>query len=53
MNFGDDIARALWQSKKRRWTAIEEKRIQQEIELQSYLNGLIIAEKEKLVIVFN
>ena len=47
MNFGDDIASALRQAKKRRWNAIEEKRIQQEIELQLYLNKLITQEKDR------
>ncbi len=47
LNFGDDIAGALRQAKKRRWNAIEEKRIQQEIELQCYLNRLITDEKER------
>ena len=47
LNFGDDIASALRQAKKRRWNAIEEKRIMQEIELQTYLNRLITEEKER------
>ncbi|XP_013401566.1 E3 ubiquitin-protein ligase CHIP [Lingula anatina] len=49
LNFGDDIASALRAAKKRRWNAIEEKRIQQEIELQSYLNKLITDEKERQI----
>lgn len=41
LNFGDDIASQLRLARKKRWNLLEEKRIQQEIELQSYLNRLI------------
>lgn len=41
LNFGDDIASQLRLARKKRWNILEEKRIQQEIELQSYLNRLI------------
>ncbi|UYV75866.1 CHIP [Cordylochernes scorpioides] len=41
LNYGDDIAYQLRVSKKRKWNLQEEKRIQQEIELQTYLNSLI------------
>ncbi|CAH1795619.1 unnamed protein product, partial [Owenia fusiformis] len=47
LNFGDDICSALRVAKKRRFSAVEEKRIQQEIELQTYLNRLITEEKER------
>ncbi|XP_042201889.1 E3 ubiquitin-protein ligase CHIP-like [Callorhinchus milii] len=47
LNFGDDIASALRMAKKRRWSSLEEKRIQQEIELQAYLNRLITEQKER------
>ena len=47
LNFGDDISGALRKAKRKRFNAQEEKRIQQEIELQSYLNNLIIQDKEK------
>lgn len=47
LNFGDDIAGALRMAKKRRWNAIEEKRIKEEIELQTYLNTLILEDKKK------
>jgi len=47
LNFGDDIASALRAAKKKRWNEFEEKRIQQEIELQTYLNKLILEEKER------
>lgn len=44
LNFGDDIAVQLRIARKRRWNQQEEKRVQQEIELQSYLNQLILAD---------
>ncbi|CAI9723206.1 E3 ubiquitin-protein ligase CHIP-like [Octopus vulgaris] len=47
MNFGDDIASALRSAKKKRWNVIEEKRIQQEIALQTYLNRLISEELQR------
>ncbi|PRD21218.1 UNVERIFIED_CONTAM: STIP1-like and U box-containing protein 1 [Trichonephila clavipes] len=47
LNFGDDIASQLRIAKKKRWTVQEDKRINQEIELQSYLNRLILDDKEK------
>uniref|UniRef100_A0A1A9VZS6 E3 ubiquitin-protein ligase CHIP n=1 Tax=Glossina brevipalpis TaxID=37001 RepID=A0A1A9VZS6_9MUSC len=37
-NFGDDITSQLRLARKKRWNVLEEKRICQEIELQSYLN---------------
>lgn len=40
-NFGDDIALQLRAARKKRWNMQEEKRICQEIQLQSYLNRLI------------
>lgn len=46
-NFGDEIACQLRLARKKRWNAIEEKRIREEIELQTYLNQLILADKEK------
>ncbi|XP_057311811.1 E3 ubiquitin-protein ligase CHIP-like [Hydractinia symbiolongicarpus] len=50
LNFGDDIASALRAAKKKRWNVMEEKRIQQEIELESYLNRLILEEKERKIV---
>lgn len=50
MNFGDDIASALRVARKRKWNIIEEKRIQQEVELQVYLNNLIIQDKERQLV---
>lgn len=47
LNFGDEVTGALRQAKKRRWNLIEEKRIQQEISLQSYLNKLINDDRER------
>jgi len=40
-NFGDEIACQLRLARKKRWNTIEEKRIREEIELQTYLNQLI------------
>lgn len=37
-NFGDDITLQLRLARKKRWNVMEEKRIHQEIELQTYLN---------------
>lgn len=52
LNFGDDIASQLRIAKKKRWTVQEEKRISQEIELQSYLNKLIMDDKERFDIIY-
>ncbi|CAO1360520.1 unnamed protein product [Diamesa tonsa] len=41
LNFGDDIASQLRMARKKRWCILEEKRVTQEIQLQSYLNDLI------------
>uniref|UniRef100_A0A8C5QZP0 E3 ubiquitin-protein ligase CHIP n=1 Tax=Leptobrachium leishanense TaxID=445787 RepID=A0A8C5QZP0_9ANUR len=49
LNFGDDIPSALRIAKKKRWNNIEERRINQENELHSYLTKLILAEKERWV----
>ncbi|XP_055922154.1 E3 ubiquitin-protein ligase CHIP [Eupeodes corollae] len=45
-NFGDDITSQLRLARKKRWNVMEEKRICQEIELQSYLNRLIKEDME-------
>lgn len=47
LNFGDDIASQLRVARKKRWSLQEEKRIIQEIELQSYLNRLIKEDMQK------
>ncbi|XP_067934759.1 E3 ubiquitin-protein ligase CHIP-like isoform X2 [Watersipora subatra] len=49
LNFGDDISGALRRAKRKRFQAFEEKRIKQEIELQTYLNNLISADKAKKI----
>lgn len=49
LNFGDDIASTVRLAKKKRFSVAEERRISQEIELQSYLNSLIIDEKKRQV----
>lgn len=47
LNFGDDITAALRKAKKKRWSAIEAKRIKEELELEKYLNKLISEDKER------
>lgn len=47
LNYGDDIAAQLRTARKKRFTAAEERRIAQEIELQSYLNRLMREDKER------
>lgn len=47
MNFGDDIAAQLRTARKKRFSLMEERRIAQEIELQTYLNKLIMDDKER------
>ena len=47
MNFGDDITTFLRIVRKKRWMMYEEKRIQQEIELQHDINSLLTADKDR------
>lgn len=47
LNFGDDIASQLRAARKKRFSVQEEKRIAQEIELHSYLDGLIEKDKQE------
>lgn len=47
LNFGDDIAVQLRIARRRRWNLLEEKRTQQEIELQTYLNKLILEDRDR------
>lgn len=47
LNFGDDIAYQLRLARKKRWLILEERRILQEIELQQYLNRLIVEDKQR------
>lgn len=49
LNFGDDIPSALRIAKKKRWNSLEERRINQESELHTYLTKLIQAEKKRHV----
>lgn len=49
MNFGDDIACQLRAARKKRWAVQEEKRIAQELELQSYVNRLIRKDTEEQI----
>ncbi|KAK3586105.1 hypothetical protein CHS0354_033225 [Potamilus streckersoni] len=53
LHFGDDITGALRQAKRKRWNQMEEKRIQQEIELQTYLNKLITEDSERQISAYN
>lgn len=48
-NFGDDIALQLRIARKKRWNVQEERRICQEIQLQSYLNKLINDDMENRI----
>lgn len=47
LNYGDDMTSVLRQARKKRFQIKEELRINQEIELQSYLNRLIVQDAEK------
>jgi len=49
LNFGDDIAVQLRIARKKRWNIQEEKRIQQEIELQTYLTRLIVDDRVRKI----
>eukprot|EP00795_Rhopilema_esculentum_P009590 gene9590-17348_t len=49
LNFGDDIASEIRIAKKQRWSTFEEKRITQEIELQTYVNRLIQEDRERQI----
>jgi STIP1 family protein 1 len=48
-NYGDEITRTIRNAKRRRWSFLEEKRIKQEIELQKYLNRLMLDDKQKQI----
>ena len=45
-NYGDEITYQMRLARKKRWNALEEKRISEEIKFQSYLNQLIQMDKE-------
>merc|ERR1712122_240921 len=49
LNFGDDIAIQLRIARKKRWNIQEEKRIQQEIELQTYLTRLVVEDRDRKI----
>ncbi|XP_022900388.2 E3 ubiquitin-protein ligase CHIP [Onthophagus taurus] len=49
LNYGDDIAALLRMARKKRFTIQEEKRIAQEIELQTYLNKLLVDDRDRLI----
>ncbi|KAG0711625.1 STIP1 y and U box-containing protein 1 [Chionoecetes opilio] len=46
VNYGDDVACMIRVARKRRFNIAEEKRITQEIELQTYLNRLILEDRD-------
>ncbi|CAF1027790.1 unnamed protein product [Rotaria sp. Silwood1] len=46
-NFGDEIQRLLRYAQKRRFSLMEQKRIENEISLQTYLRSLIQSDKER------
>ncbi|EFN88824.1 E3 ubiquitin-protein ligase CHIP [Harpegnathos saltator] len=47
LNYGDDVTSVLRQARKRRFQMREEQRIAQDIELQTYLNQLIIDDAKR------
>ena len=49
LNFGDEIAYQLRVARKKRFTLHEDKRIKQEIDLQTYLNSLIQLDQEQQI----
>ncbi|KAL7636022.1 UNVERIFIED_CONTAM: hypothetical protein RMT77_013840 [Armadillidium vulgare] len=49
VNYGDDIAFLIRVARKKRFNVAEEKRISQEIELQSYLNRLLLEDKDRQI----
>jgi len=47
LNYGDDITSVLRQARKRRFQVREEQRIAQDIDLQTYLNQLIVDDAKR------
>lgn len=47
LNYGDDMTSVLRQARKRRFQLREEQRVAQDIELQTYLNQLIVEDADK------
>jgi STIP1 family protein 1 len=48
-NFGDDITGMLRMAKKKKWCSEEEKRIAQEVQLQTHLNNLLLEDKNRQI----
>lgn len=48
-NYGDEITKTIRNVKRRRWQYLDDKRMKQEIELQTYLNRLMIEDKQKQI----
>ena len=48
-NYGDEITRTIRNAKKKRWNYLEDRRIGQELELQTYLNRLMLEDKERQI----
>jgi len=48
-NYGDEITRSIRNAKRKRWNSLEEKRIEQEIELQSYVQRLMLEDKNRRI----
>jgi len=49
LNFAGEVVKAMHLARKKKWMLVEEKRLQQEIELQTDLNILLAAEKDRWV----
>jgi STIP1 family protein 1 len=52
-NYGDEITRTIRHAKRTRWNKFEEKRVIQEIELQSYLEKLMLEDKMRRIDAIN
>ncbi|XP_034936631.1 E3 ubiquitin-protein ligase CHIP [Chelonus insularis] len=53
LNYGDDMTSALRQARKKRFQLREEQRLAQDIELQTYLNQLILEDAERKLTALN
>jgi STIP1 family protein 1 len=49
LNFGDDVTQVLRQWRKKRFAIAEEKRLSQEVELQSYLSRLVKEDRDRQI----
>jgi STIP1 homology and U-box containing protein 1 len=47
LNFADEVVNVMRLARKKKWILSEEQRLQQEIELQTDLNVLLAAEKDR------